>query len=504
MNKKEKPSAVSGFGEKIRFSLVLKLNLRMLGMLLSAFISINLLLSILLFGTALWRAEAGAQKFITAYENSIEPMAEPAAGYEILLVESEKKGLRLPGLLQSRLPLNNPEVRRWISLPDAEPEKTFFSRLEGATYHMALTAKDTPLQIAYTLEPDLRQIYFILLILLGSQVLYFIGRISTNNQVIRHTLKPLAEMVETAKSIHQDMSGAEPTGAGIKRLAGAISTINARELNRGLSIDTSQEELKDLAYAINDMLQRINQAYQSQVRFVADASHELRTPLSVLQGYANLLDRWGKHDEKTLQEAIDAIKSETENMKVLVEQLLFLARGDNNTIHLERVVFDAREIVAEIVRETRLFDPAHTFQTELEGPAYLEADQHLIKQALRILVDNSIKYTPAGGMIQLKVGTEHETVKIQVRDNGIGIAPDDVPRIFDRFYRSDESRARKTGGSGLGLAIAKWIIDHHGGHYEVLSRLGIGTRITLSFPAARTPPASSEGLPAGSSNLDAE
>ena len=252
------------------------------------------------------------------------------------------------------------------------------------------------------------------------------------------------------------------------------------------------------------MLQRINQAYQSQVRFVADASHELRTPLSVLQGYANLLDRWGKHDEKTLQEAIDAIKSETENMKVLVEQLLFLARGDNNTIHLERVVFDAREIVAEIVRETRLFDPAHTFQTELDGPAYLEADQHLIKQALRILVDNSIKYTPAGGMIQLKVGTEHETVKIQVRDNGIGIAPDDVPRIFDRFYRSDESRARKTGGSGLGLAIAKWIIDHHGGHYEVLSRLGIGTRITLSFPAARTPPASSEGLPAGSSNLNAE
>ena len=219
MNKKEKPSAVSGFGEKIRFSLVLKLNLRMLGMLLSAFISINLLLSILLFGTALWRAEAGAQKFIAAYENSIEPMAEPAAGYEILLVESGKKGLRLPGLLQSRLPLNNPEVRRWISLPDAEPEKTFFSRLEGATYHMALTAKDTPLQIAYTLEPDLRQIYFILLILLGSQVLYFIGRISTNNQVIRHTLKPLAEMVETAKSIHQDMSGADP-GAGIKRLAG--------------------------------------------------------------------------------------------------------------------------------------------------------------------------------------------------------------------------------------------------------------------------------------------
>ena len=502
MDKREKPSAGSSFGEKIRFSLVLKLNLRMLGMLLSLFISINLLLSILLFGTTLWKAEAGAQKFINAYENKAEPMAEPAvsaAGYEILLVESREKGLRLPGLFQSRLPLNNPEVRRWISLPGAEPEKPFFSRMEAATYHMALVVEGTPLQITYTLGPDLRQICFILLILVGSQALYFIGRISTNNQVIRQTLKPLAEMAETAKSIHQDMSGAEPTGAGIKRLAGAISTINARQLNQGLSIDTSQEELKDLAYAINDMLRRINQAYQSQVRFVADASHELRTPLSVLLGYANLLDRWGKHDEKTMQEAIDAIKSETENMKVLVEQLLFLARGDNETIHLEKVVFDSREIVEEIVRETRLIDPAHTYETHLDGPAYLEADQHLIKQALRILVDNSIKYTPAGGTIRLKVGTVHDTVKIQVQDDGIGIAPADVPRIFDRFYRSDESRARKTGGSGLGLAIAKWIIDHHGGHYEVLSRLGIGTRITLSFPAARTPLASPEETSAGSS-----
>ncbi|HHW13064.1 MAG TPA: sensor histidine kinase [Firmicutes bacterium] len=505
MNKKEKPPAGGSFS-KIRFSLALKLNLRMLGMLLSVFISMNLLLSILLFGTALWQAEAGARKFIAAYDDKLALVAEPAlaaAGYEISMGESRENGLRLPGFIQNRLPLNDPEARRWLSMPGAEAEGSFFDRVQAATYHMTLVAQDTTIHIVYALEPDLRQICFILLILAGSQFLYFIGRIGTNNQVIRQTLKPLTEMAETAKSIHQDMSGAGPTGAGIKRLAGAISTINASALSQGLSIDTSQEELKDLAYAINDMLQRINQAYQSQVRFVADASHELRTPLSVLQGYADLLDRWGKHDERTMQEAIDAIKSETENMKVLVEQLLFLARGDNETIPLEKVVFDAREIVAEIVRETRLIDPAHTFQTELDGPAYLEADQHLIKQALRILVDNSIKYTPEGGTIRLKVGTAQDTVKIQVQDDGIGIPPADVPRIFDRFYRSDQSRARKTGGSGLGLAIAKWIIDHHGGYYEVLSRLGIGTRITINFPAARPPLAGSGEASGGSSNLDA-
>jgi two-component system sensor histidine kinase ArlS len=100
-------------------------------------------------------------------------------------------------------------------------------------------------------------------------------------------------------------------------------------------------------------------------------------------------------------------------------------------------------------------------------------------------VDNSIKYTPPTETIRLKVLIEEDTVQIQVQDSGIGIAPEDVARIFDRFYRSDESRARKTGGSGLGLAIAKWIIDHHGGHYEVLSRVDIGTRITLNLPLAK-------------------
>jgi signal transduction histidine kinase len=363
---------------------------------------------------------------------------------------------------------------------------------------MAMTVDGAPCRISYALGPDLRLFYFLILILLGGQALFIFGKIGSNTKVIRRTLKPLTEMAETARNIHQDMSalGTAPSGAGIKHLAGAINTINAQQLNKELTIETSQEELKDLAYAINGLLYRINRAYRSQVRFVSDASHELRTPISVIQGYANLLDRWGKHDEKTMQEAIDAIKSETENMKSLVEQLLFLARGDNETIHMVKTVFDSGKVVEEIVRETRLIDPAHTFAIEVDGPAYIEADQQLIKQALRILVDNSIKYTPSGGEIRLKVKKEEGKVKIQVQDSGIGIAPEDVARIFDRFYRSDESRARKTGGSGLGLAIAKWIVDHHGGDYEVMSRVDIGTRITLVFPAAKAPAGTAEAAAA--------
>jgi len=500
MNKYKDPHGTEGkISGKIRFSLVFKLNLRMLGMLISSFFSLNILLCLLFLGTTLWRAESGAKRVINADGIGETLTADPAveaAGYKVTILDNAEQGLLFPSFLQKRLPLAFPETRRWIALPGASADKNLLHRVEAATYQMLLPAEGLAYQLSYALGPDLRFFFSLMLVIIGSQLLFLLGRIPTNTKVIRQTLKPLTEMAETARNLQQDMESmrAAPSGAGIQHLAGAINTINAEQLNRQLSIESSQEELKDLAYAINGMLHRINRAYQSQVRFVSDASHELRTPISVIQGYANLLDRWGKHDEKTMQEAIDAIKSETENMKALVEQLLFLARGDNDTIHLEKVVFDSSKIVEEIVREARLIDPNHHFATELHGPAYIEADQQLIKQALRILVDNSIKYTPPDETIRLKVVVEKDMVQIQVQDSGIGIDPEDVARVFDRFYRSDESRARKTGGSGLGLAIAKWIIDHHGGHYEVLSRVDIGTRITLNLPLAKKPIVTTENL----------
>lgn len=288
---------------------------------------------------------------------------------------------------------------------------------------------------------------------------------------------------ERAKSLNREVSSLGQ-GAYIKDLAGAISEIDANKLDSRISVDSSQSELKDLAAAINQMLNRINAAYQSQVRFVSDASHELRTPISVIQGYANLLDRWGKKDEKALQESIDAIKTEAQNMKELVEKLLFLARGDNETIQLHKEVLDASELVDQIVREAQLIDKSHEFHMELT-PAYINADRQLIKQAIRILVDNSIKYTPTGDEIILRVHDKDDSVHIVVQDNGIGIDAENLPHIFDRFYRSDQSRARETGGAGLGLSIAKWIIERHEGYFEVISRVNIGTRITIILPAAK-------------------
>ncbi|UNC91031.1 sensor histidine kinase [Candidatus Contubernalis alkaliaceticus] len=487
MNDTEKHHIGTSFIGKVRSSLVLKLNLQMLGMLLSAFMAVNILINILYFGVIFWKAEEGAQNFMDTFgipQNVVEEKYAAAGGYEIRKVEESLKGLILPELLQEQLPLEALDAKRNITAPGFDSDITLMEHIGQVAYHMIVTVDGVPYQVTYALGTDLRLYVFLLLGLLAVELLYLLGSIGKNTMVIRKTLKPLSEMAETARTLHEGVAsmGSAADGSGIKYLAGAISTIDVRQLDRRISIESSQNELKDLAHAINDMLNRINQSYQSQVRFVSDASHELRTPISVIQGYAGLLDRWGKFDEKTMQESIDAIKSETENMKVLVEQLLFLARGDNDTMQLHLEVFELGDMIEEIIRETRLIDSAHIFETQLTRPVYLEADQQLIKQAIRILVDNSMKYTPSGEKIVIKTLSEEGWVKIQVQDNGIGIAPEDVSHIFDRFYRSDESRARKTGGSGLGLSIAKWIIQRHEGQFEVLSRVDIGTRTTVVLP----------------------
>ena len=239
----------------------------------------------------------------------------------------------------------------------------------------------------------------------------------------------------------------------------------------------------------------VERAWQEQQRFLSDASHELRTPIAVIQGYANLLNRWGKDDPATRQEAIDAIRQEADSMKELVEQLLFLARGDNDSMHIEMETFDLTEVAAEVLKETGMIDQTHTFSARWEGAVPVCADVGLTKQALRILVDNSIKYTPAGGHITLSAALRDGMARLSVQDEGQGIDAGSLPHVFDRFYRTDQSRARQTGGTGLGLAIAKWIVDRHGGWFEVVSRVDVGTRITFLIPLKEDKPgsASTEG-----------
>lgn len=245
---------------------------------------------------------------------------------------------------------------------------------------------------------------------------------------------------------------------------------------------TGDAELAGLETAVNKLMTRMRDSYRQQARFVSDASHELRTPIAVIRGYADLLDRWGTTDEKILEESIAAIKDESENMQHLVEQLLFLARGDSGRTPLNMTGFDMSDVMKEVCEESAMIDSAHDYIFRSGGVIPARGDVSLIKQAARILIENASKYTPEGGEILLKSLVADGHPAFSVQDSGIGISENDIPHIFDRFYRADDSRSKQTGGSGLGLAIAKWIVERHGGHFEVISRKDIGTRITVILP----------------------
>lgn len=294
---------------------------------------------------------------------------------------------------------------------------------------------------------------------------------------VRSKLRPLQEFADAALKL-SEMDG--ETEQRYQKLESAIDNLSPAE--DGQKLATGDAELAGLETAVNKLMARMRDSYRQQARFVSDASHELRTPIAVIKGYADLLDRWGKTDEKILEESIEAIKDESENMQHLVEQLLFLARGDSGRTPLNISDFDISDMMKEVWEESVMIDKTHDYRFESGGAVPARGDVSLIKQAARILIENASKYTPEGGEIMLRSLVADGHPAFSVQDSGIGIGESDIPHIFERFYRADDSRSKQTGGSGLGLAIAKWIVDRHGGRFEVISRKEIGTRITVILP----------------------
>ena len=270
----------------------------------------------------------------------------------------------------------------------------------------------------------------------------------------------------------------------ITDMADVAAALSANNLSDRISIEGTKNELKDLATVINLMLDRIERSYNSQKQFVSDASHELRTPIAVIQGYVNLLERWGKTDKAVLDEGITAIAQETAAMKELVERLLFLARHDKKTLMLEMELFDPTEVMSAVYREAQMLSANHRFELKLQQNAMVKGDKGMIKQLMRILVDNAIKYTPMGGHITLGMYQEDGMCVLGVTDSGAGISAEEMPRIFDRFYRSDKARKAQSSGHGLGLSIARIIVVAHDGKLNVRSKEGIGTTFSVKIPVS--------------------
>lgn len=326
---------------------------------------------------------------------------------------------------------------------------------------------------------------------------------------VRRRMRPLYDVALQADAVSKMTGKSGSKYMSESNMRHLESAINHADPNAPI-INTGDKELAGIEIALNNLLRDMEESRKQQVRFVSDASHELRTPIAVIQGYVNMLDRWGKEDEEVLTESIEALKNESEHMKELVEQLLFLARGDSGRNTLQRKDFDLAKVIYEVWEESIMIDEKHKYAFIVDGKRvtdlteYVESlgssdqvdgegnckrfmingDVAMIKQSSRIFLQNASKYSEAGSEIRIKINrNDDNTVSYSIQDEGIGLTQDQLDHVFERFYRSDEARNADTGGTGLGLSIAKWIVDAHEAKIDVISRADVGTRFTVSFPA---------------------
>jgi signal transduction histidine kinase len=241
----------------------------------------------------------------------------------------------------------------------------------------------------------------------------------------------------------------------------------------------------------------IQQAFRRQQEFVADASHELRTPLTVLRSATDLLDHYRDDRLAEHAELLDDVRAEIARMQRLTQDLLTLARSDNGELELMTAPVNIGTLVSEVVRRATVVADANGRQLVSaisNEDALVEIDPDRIQQVLLILLDNALKYTPAGGQVKVSLRTDDNSAIVEVADTGPGIAAEHLPRIFDRFYRADAARSRAAGGTGLGLSIARMLVEAHGGQLSLSSTLGVGTLATLRLPLAEHRPLVSYGL----------
>lgn len=410
----------------------------------------------------------------------------------------------------------------WTNRPTSFQWSDPFSFFDGLTYRLSLEDRlgDPLPSVSLDASRMATVLVFGLLFLLLIQLfLGWFGSVA-DRHTIRRILRPIDEIALNAERISQKgvLFADHGEKESLASLANALD--NIEDLSEKTQISVQERELAGLEAAVNNMLRRLAKSQKEQIRFVDDASHELRTPVAVIQGYIGMLDRWGKDDPAVMDESIAAIRTEAEHMQTLVEQLLFLARGESDRLELKMVPVDGGEILHELWEEYCMIDPAHQYTLSLPTPVdtvdpdttdpveksssdkesdgfptgcdlgasedsgsaqalWIQADPALLKQSLRTMLDNAKKFTPQNGVITLTGRVLPEgKISLEIADSGVGIPTEDLPRIFDRFWRGSSARSGVP-GSGLGLSIARWIVDRHGGRIDVASALGVGTKIGI-------------------------
>jgi heavy metal sensor kinase len=284
--------------------------------------------------------------------------------------------------------------------------------------------------------------------------------------------------------------------APVTQITADARRINATNLSARLAVPPAHDELRELSDTLNAMLGRIDQSISQLRQFTADASHELRAPLALIYTAAEFSLRRERPREE-LVEALEKILRESRHTASLVDSLLLLARADSGedgqqprtSIDLSVLCHDAANRAVELASAKGISVSNNLGATSI----VVDGDETALRRLLLILVDNAIKYTPAGGSINIELAPEENAALVRITDTGIGIAPADLPHVFDRFWRADKVRSRATGGTGLGLAIARWIVHRHGGVIVVSSEVGRGSAFTVTLPLGSRAPLLREG-----------
>jgi len=291
---------------------------------------------------------------------------------------------------------------------------------------------------------------------------------------------PVLVLVASAGGYWLSRKAVAPVG----EIARAAQSISEHELSKRLPILRTGDELQSLSEILNEMFGRLERAFKRVTQFTADASHELRTPIALMRTRTEVALR-KQRSEAEYRETLLRIHQELERTSALIENLMTLARADSGSEPLQVAPTNLNELLLEISETARLLAEGKSIQYDQrlpETPLNVSGNAPSLRRLFLILIDNAVKYTSREGRISVVLDTSDGTAVTEIRDTGVGISTTDLPHIFERFYRADESRSRESGGTGLGLSIAKWIAEAHQGKISVVSKVGEGSVFRVQIP----------------------
>ena len=342
----------------------------------------------------------------------------------------------------------------------------------------------------YPKEPPLRLIS-VPIVYRGS--LLYIIQVGTAMDSVEHTLNRLllVLLVSMPVALAVSLAGGWFMAGRALRPVDAITLAAQRiaegDLTQRLTPPASADEIGRLTNTFNNMIDRLEMSFRQIRQFSSDASHELRTPLTVMRGETELALRRPR-DPEDYRAVMESNLEEIDRMTRIVDELLFLSRADMGEVKMEHLPVPLDSLIEDVQRQASLLGQERAVQVVLRStaPAVVSGDELRLRELFLNLADNAIKYSRSGGTVEMALTIEQGQARLSVTDHGIGIAEEDRPQIFDRFYRTDNARAHTKKGTGLGLAICSWIAESHHGHIEVQSKVGEGSTFTVWLPLVPT------------------